>query len=303
MNYGFQSKDAQIFPPMIIVDITNVCNFKCIHCAHRIISKEKGYKPNFMTFEVFKKIVDEVKDYKFTLFRIASDGESLLHKELLRFIKYAKNNGIQPINLTTNGMLMTENIAEQFIDAGLDMVDVSIDAFRGETYSKIRVRGNFDKVVRNTNALIELKHKKNSPMKIFVSFVKQKENSSEVEAFTKYWEPKVDKVLIRNFCNIVGMLEENIDDNLPERWPCPQFWKRVVITNTGGIRFCVEDWRNQTVIGNIERDPIHDIWTGEKYRRLREIHLKGTYDELPFCKNCTDWAASAWDYGYEKLAW
>lgn len=302
MKYGFQSKEAEIFPPMIIVDITNICNLKCIHCAHRIIKKENTYKPNFMKFEVFKRIVDEVKNYKITLIRLASDGESLLHNELIKFIRYAKDNGIKPINLTTNGILMTENMSEQFIETGLDMIDVSIDAANSETYGKIRVGGDFDTVVRNTNKLIELKNKKKSPIKIFVSFVKQEGNSAEVEVFKNYWENKVDKVLIRNFCNVVGILEDDRNDDLPTRWPCPQFWKRVTITNTGNIRFCVEDWRNLTIIGNVINNSIHEIWTGDKYKRLRDIHLKSNYDELPFCKECIDWAASPWDYGYEKLA-
>ncbi|MFH2058574.1 MAG: radical SAM/SPASM domain-containing protein [Pseudomonadota bacterium] len=305
MEYGFLSDEAEKFPPMVIVDMTNVCNLRCIHCAHRIVKKEPGYKPEFMKFEMFKKIVDEVKDHKITLMRLASDGESLLHKDLLKCISYAKENGITPVNLTTNAMLMNEEISEKFVEIGLDIVDISIDATTSETYEKIRVGGDFSTVIANTEKLIEIKNRRHSSMKIFVSFVNQKENCEEAQAFEQFWEGKVDQVLIRNFCNVLGMVKDVdgvvVQENLPDRWPCPQFWKRVTITHAGDLRFCVEDWRNKTVLGNIMDSSIEKIWTGEKYQKLRKIHLSNNYDSLPFCQECTDWATSAWDYGYEKL--
>jgi len=53
------------------------------------------------------------------------------------------------------------------------------------------------------------------------------------------------------------------------------------------------------VVGHIEKNSIEEIWKGGEYEVLRKLHLEGRYDEIPVCKNCTDWQASPWDYGYE----
>ena len=69
--------------------------------------------------------------------------------------------------------------------------------------------------------------------------------------------------------------------------------------STGYFRFCVEDWHNESVVGHIERNSIEEIWRGTEYERLRELQLSGKYSQIPLCKDCTDWQASPWEFGYE----
>jgi len=301
MKYGFPSEKAKKFPLMVILDVCNVCNLECIHCPHVSLKKEASYRPTFLKWEWFDKIAREVGNHPGTLLRYASDGESLLHPQFINMVEHAHKLGVKPQNLTTNGLLLDEKKSQLLLKAGIDVVDISIDAFRKETYEKIRRKSNFHRVMANVHKLIELRDKINPKTKIMVSIVNQPEAAEEIDDFVNYWNPLVDRVLVRNFCNVLGLVNkaENKKGFVTDRYPCPQFWKRVTITCTGHFRFCVEDWRNETIIGHVKDTSIEEIWKGETYERLRQLHLEGRYDEISVCKDCTDWQASPWEYGYE----
>ncbi|NMC50098.1 MAG: radical SAM protein [Desulfovibrio sp.] len=302
--YTFMRDEDREFPPMVIVDFTNVCNLRCVHCAHPVIKKEAGYKPAFMKKELFKKIVDETAGRDILLMRIASDGESLLHPDFFEMMHMAKDAGVAPVNLTTNGMLLTPETSRRLVDCGLDIVDVSIDAHSKDIYEQIRRGGNYDTVVANTLGLVQARNEAGSSMRIFVSIIRQPLNAHQIEDFKAFWEPRVDFVLVRNLCDEVGLVDiEPVESvAVPEvRWPCPQFWKRITITHSGDVRYCVEDWRNITVIGNVGRQSIAEIWQGETYQRLRERQLKGDYRGMALCEDCKDWATAPWDFGYDRI--
>jgi MoaA/NifB/PqqE/SkfB family radical SAM enzyme len=301
MKYGFPSEKAKRFPLMVILDVCNVCNLECIHCPHVTLKKEASYQPTFLRWEWFDKIAREVGSHPGTLLRYASDGESLLHPRFIDMVEHANRLGVKPQNLTTNGLLLDEKKSRVLLKAGIDVIDISIDAFRKETYEKIRRKSNFHRVMANVHKLIELRDRISPKTKIMVSIVNQPEAAKEIDEFVNYWNPLVDRVLVRNFCNVLGLVNKSEDEKgfVPDRYPCPQFWKRVTITCTGHFRFCVEDWRNETIIGHVEDTSIEEIWKGETYERLRQLHLEGRYDEISVCKDCTDWQASPWEYGYE----
>ncbi|MFH1275672.1 MAG: radical SAM protein, partial [Candidatus Woesearchaeota archaeon] len=82
----------------IYIEITNVCNLSCNFCPKTI------RKPEFMSLELFKKVLEEVKQLteEITLHLM---GEPLLHPHIKEIINLAEENNIY-INLTTNGTLI-----------------------------------------------------------------------------------------------------------------------------------------------------------------------------------------------------
>ncbi|MFQ5607406.1 MAG: radical SAM protein [Candidatus Zixiibacteriota bacterium] len=71
-------------------------------------------------------------------------------------MEHAKKAGIGPVDLTTNAMALTEEKMRRLLEAPIDVIDISTDAYSKETYEKIRVKGKFDVVRANTQRLIEL---------------------------------------------------------------------------------------------------------------------------------------------------
>jgi MoaA/NifB/PqqE/SkfB family radical SAM enzyme len=292
------------FPPILIVAVTNLCDMACIHCAHPVVKKSPGYRGRFMDPALHSKIVEETRRFRDRLwvFRYAADGESLLHPHFLDFVEETKRAGIGPVDLTTNAMSLDDEKMRRLLEAPVDVIDVSLDAFSKETYEKIRIRGKFDVVTANLRRLVELRDALGSPTRIMTSIIQQKEALDEVAAFQAYWGEYVDEVLVRGLntdLGIVNASETYFDADLA-RWPCPQFWKRVTINHDGGIRFCVEDWFNRGVVANIREHSIQEVWQSPIYRRFRELHESGRWHEMKLCSPCQDWQHMAWDHGFEK---
>jgi radical SAM protein with 4Fe4S-binding SPASM domain len=302
--HGFVRPEHAEFPPIVIVAVTNVCDMACIHCAHPVIKRDPSYRATFMTPETHRLIVEQTRPWRDRLwvFRYAADGESLLNPHFLDMVEETKDAGIGPVDLTTNAMSLDEEKMRRLLQAPVDVIDVSLDAYTRAAYERIRKRGNFDVVTANLRRLVELRDELGSPTKIMTSIIRQKEAEDEVEAFQAHWGEIVDEVLVRGLntdLGIVNVTETYFREDLV-RWPCPQFWKRVTINHDGEIRFCVEDWRNHGVVGNLRESTIAEIWQSALYQRFRELHAGGRWNEMSMCAKCMDWQHMAWDHGFEK---
>lgn len=285
---------------MVVMEITNICNLECVHCPYTFISKRKDYLPRHMSWELYKKIAEEVSLYKGVLFRFVCDGEPTMHPRFLDMIKFAKAKGISPVNFITNGTLLNEEMAKEVLAAGTDIVEISLDAFTKATYEKIRKKSDFGLVISNVHRFIEMRNRLQSRTKIFVSIIDQKESEAELEQFIDYWRTRVDKVLTRPYTSIGGLVDEkklkiSCDG---DRWPCPQLWRRFFINVDGFAEFCVEDWNGETIIGDVNRKSIKDVWSSPEYNKVRQSHLLRNFHDVAYCSRCKDWKARTWDYDY-----
>ncbi|MGE5197247.1 MAG: radical SAM protein, partial [Deltaproteobacteria bacterium] len=249
LKYDFLKDSDREFPTMVVVGITNVCNLACVHCYYKDFIKLPRYKPAFMDPKLYKKIVDEVSLYPGVIFNFGTYGEPLLHEDFLELLRYARKKRLNPINITTNGTMLDKEISKQIVEERLtDVLNISVDAFTKEGYEK--VRGTcFEKVISNVHGLIDINAKHNSPLKIMVNMIDQSEVHHELEDFKKYWEPKVDKVIIRYYYSCHGLLDRNKERFAKvDRWPCYQLWSRIFITHEGKALYCcVADWFLKTV--------------------------------------------------------
>ncbi len=102
-----------------------------------------------------KKIIDESAGQT-ELVYLYGTGESLLHKGVYDMTKYAASKGISTL-LSTNGQLMDEEECRKLLTCDLEFLIIALDGGVKETYEKIRIKGDFDKLVANIKTLIRLK--------------------------------------------------------------------------------------------------------------------------------------------------
>jgi radical SAM protein with 4Fe4S-binding SPASM domain len=112
-------------------------------------------KPQYISFDQFKKIVNEIRPLTIS---IIGSGEPLLHSEIDKMIAYGKKIGAR-VNLCTNGTLL-KNKAEELIFSGLDLLNISIDSARPETYIKIRRSDRFRDIMKGIELLNQIKREK-----------------------------------------------------------------------------------------------------------------------------------------------
>lgn len=296
-------------PAMVILDVTNTCNLKCIHCPQPIMQAKPGFKSTYFEFDWFTKIVDEISGHdQPVLLRIAGDGEPTIHPKLVEMVSYAKRNSHAVINLTTNGLLVDRKMADDLLNAEIDLVDFSIDAYSKATYEDVRRGGKYERLISNILGFLDRRNSLRKKTKVMVSFVVQKENQHEVEDFRKFWYPLVDQVLIRQLHSALGQAKEEESKELNQageikRFPCPHLWKRLTIDFKGNIKFCAHDWffDTETTIAKIQTSGLAEAWGGETLAKLREYHMTNNFPKDAICGACNDWASTLWEYGYEHL--
>ena len=64
-------------------------------------------------------------------------------------IEYAGKYSKTRINVTTNGVLLTDKKSKKLLDAGVNVFDISLDAYSDETYSKVRVKGEVGYIIKD----------------------------------------------------------------------------------------------------------------------------------------------------------
>lgn len=317
-KYDFPSAQAREFPMIVVLENTTVCNLRCIHCPQgQGYPEHPDYHAIFMPWDIYTKAIDELAGQKINVLRFSPSGEALIHPQFLDQLRYAKEKGVQPINLTTNGLTLDnpalENgvkvpgkmMLDRILELGLDVMDISLDAATREKYEQIRVGSNYHRVWSNVHRLLYRREKLKASTKLMLSIIDQPESHDDVEWFVKYWTPLVDRVLVRPYLENLGLTPHKpgtVVESVAgiKRWPCPQFWKRVSISPDGSIRFCVVDWLDRTVVGNVRTHTMKELWHSAEYERLRKAHLEGRYgDAHHLCGPCTDWVGMRWEWGFE----
>jgi MoaA/NifB/PqqE/SkfB family radical SAM enzyme len=304
--YSFQGRLSESFPSQVMVDITEVCNLGCIHCPHPSFKLSSHYNKKMMNPELNKKMVDEVSKSGRGVtkyLRYTSNGEPLVHPKSYEMIQYAVEKSNTKVTLTTNGTLLNEKKMKKLLETGLHMIDISVDAYSNKTYSKVRVGGNLDITKKNILKLLDLRNQSNKKTKIIVSFVEQKENSSEINDFKAFWtKAGADEVLIRKLHSNSGStlkIDEvyrndlnKIDPN-ENRKPCLYPWERVILNARGMLAFCPTDWYGESEMIDYSETTIKEVWQNKFYKSLRSQHLKLEF-KCEFCKKCPDWKNTSW---------
>ena len=96
-----------------------------------------------MSFELYKKIIEECVNLKVPSIKLNWRGEPLLNSKISEFIKYAKQKGILEVSINTNAVTLTEEKSEKLIKSGLDVIIFSFD---GGTKKDLRKKTQTRKV-------------------------------------------------------------------------------------------------------------------------------------------------------------
>lgn len=290
------------FPPMIVVSVTNRCNLSCSFCYQPLMRTLKGYKAADLEWELYEKLLGELRRFPKTILRLVADGEPLLHRRIGEMVRLATEQGLGPVDITTSGFFLDDATAESLLRGGLDVIDISLDAHTKDGYEKVRVGSDYHRVWANTHRFLQLRAKLKAKTKVMVSFIKQPAVVPELDDFVRYWTPLVDKVLVREYHSLAGLMDNPGSSGerteLPARYPCPYLWNRVNLTAEGLIGFCSQDWINRTIVGDYHTTTIEELWNGDTYQGLRDSHIRGTFDQKWPCGPCRDWSAMSWGHTF-----
>ncbi|MHB0915534.1 MAG: radical SAM protein [Thermoleophilia bacterium] len=138
-----QPKSAAERRPVVAWNISRTCNLKCVHCYTD--SEGKRYEGELSTAEG-KALIDDLAAFRIPAL-LFSGGEPLMRKDLFELAGYAVSQGIRP-TLSTNGTLITAEVAQRIKDIGFTYVGISLDGI-GSVNDEFRGKaGAFDKAMQ-----------------------------------------------------------------------------------------------------------------------------------------------------------
>jgi len=280
------------FPLFLVIESRYLCNLQCIHCVHGYQDlKDKYAYQGEMSFELYKKLIDEASRYGCPSLALNNINEPLLTKDIFQRIRYAANNGFMDTMINTNALPLNEKRIEQLLDSGLTRLMVSLDAFTKETYDKIRIGSDYYQVLKNIDMFLNMRSKRRQELPLLrVTLVRLSLNEGEIAPFVEYWKGRADYVSIQEFAspepswNFTSLY--SYTRPVFEEFSCPQPWQRVIIQGDGAVLPCCSQFAQELTLANVSSQSISEIWHSPAMERLRKVHKEGRYFENPTCKKC-----------------
>lgn len=122
------------------ISVTDRCNFRCTYCMPKeVFNSDYVFleRSRLLTFEEIERLVRVFVDLGVVKLRLTG-GEPLLRRHLENLIsQLAQIPGIEDICLTTNGSLLTDEVAMRLAGAGLNRVTISLDGLDNEVFQSL----------------------------------------------------------------------------------------------------------------------------------------------------------------------
>lgn len=292
-----------------------VCNFKCNYCLHSLSDEQlqkKKFKKQRMDFNLYQKGIDDLAGFpqKLKALIFAGHGEPLLHPHIAEMVAYAKQKNIaERIEIVTNGSLLTKELSDKLIEAGLDRLRISLQGITEEKYKEVAdVKLDFVSFVENIKYFYENK----TSTEVYIKIIDLALNGAQDEiAFKRIFSPIADEVAIEYaipFVNEIDMSQlGELSDNCKQGNKCKSnicsmpFYMLVLYPNGDVVPCCSVDIPK--IYGNIKEKSLVEIWNGQELKNFLCGQLEG-YSEIDICKDCAvpSYGLQDGDYldGYEE---
>lgn len=285
-------EDLLSYPRYIEIETVNACNARCPMCT---IDDWQRHTPT-MKDAVFEKIADDIFGHTDEVKRVSlyRDGEPLLDKKLPKRVAHLKQGGVKQVSISTNVSLLDEERSTALLEAGLDVIIMSIDSLQKDVFENIRVRLDFDEVLANAERFIRLRDKINPGTRIWMRMIRQEENKDEWPAYHKFWSARMqptDRIYHHNLFNWGGQLDgfKPIDKSYEPNLPCVALWSLMVIFGNGDVPLCNVDYNNKYPTGSVLEHSIEELWRSKILNQHRHSHMTGNKCDISLCTNCNVW--------------
>ncbi len=142
-----QNKKSQL--RLVAWETTRNCNLACVHCR---ASAKMGPHEGELGTEEALGLLDQIAQVGKPII-ILTGGEPLLRSDIYDIARYGTRLGMRMV-MAVNGTLITESVARQLVDAGIQRLSVSIDGSTAETHDRFRqVKGAFEGTLRGIDLI------------------------------------------------------------------------------------------------------------------------------------------------------
>ncbi len=292
-------------PRRVVVEPTNACNLGCAYCGNKDMVRPKTY----LDLGVFTRLLDEMVALGIPRLTLHTVGEPTLHPQIARMLELAAERE-RCVTISTNGTLLTEDLARAIVRAGPDIVNISADS-ADESLAITRDGLDYRKLLENVRRLRRIRDeegpRRSSPwgevrlptLTITCVMTPLFDREAERRFFAAY-APLVDDSLFHSPNNHGDYVPDEPHRRrhiLPRRWidalyrsvrePCHYPWDALFLLSDGTMSVCRFDFDARIRIGRYPESSIPELWNSDAMRSLRRAHLSFRYEGWEQCRDCT----------------
>ena len=273
-------------PLYLLVEPVSTCNLRCPFCFQ--VDKSFTRKPfmGVMSFDLFKKVIDEANQIGVGAITLGSRGEPTLHKKYANMLEYiATKKNIYEVKTNTNATFLNSEICHAFFKNNVNQVVISADHYIKEDYERLRKGANFEKIINNVDMLFNIRkeHYPNSITEIRVSGIDNEKNLDR-KKFENFWKSRSDHVTasypLERWDTYANKKHPEIND------ACYYLWDRMYVWFDGKVNPCDSDYKSYLSFGNVKDNSIKEIWKSEKISNFRKLHINHKRNEINPCDRC-----------------
>ncbi|ASM35757.1 radical SAM domain-containing protein (SPASM domain) [Campylobacter sputorum aubsp. sputorum RM3237] len=268
-------------------DICTFCNHSCSFCSNG----DKRTIKNVTSLKNFEKTMDNVLKYvEVSEIGLSAKGEVFLNKDLLDIVKLCKQKyKISYVYISTNGALCRENKAQKLLEAGLDSIKFSINAINQNDYKLIHKKDDFDRVIENFKALLQLKKEKFHNVKLIISSVLNKISQDELQsAFRKIFAQNFDQIDHIWYYPLGFTAITKVETTKILR-KCTIAFDEIYINSDCSLGLCCKDYFDEINFGSLLENDFLKLYNSDRFNLIRSAHKSGNFDMgggLELCKRC-----------------
>jgi len=214
-------------PMLVIWEVTQACDLACVHCR---ASAQPDRNPKELTTEQGYRLLDEIRSFGEPLM-VFTGGDPLKRPDLYDLIRYAVKIGLRT-NVTPSATpLLTAEAIDQFKEAGVSRMAISVDGHNAETHDSFRgIPGTFER------AMFALRHARDIGLDTQFQTTVTRRNMNHLQEVADIVSEVRSKMWSLFFLIVTGRALENDDLTAPEYEQVFEFMYQLSKTAPYGIK-------------------------------------------------------------------
>ncbi len=287
-------KQKTNYPPVKLwIETSSRCNLECRLCINRNLPSDEKKD---MELELFRKIIDQAKDYVYEV-NLFHRGEPLLNQDIAEMAEYAAAGKIKT-RLYTNGVLLTPQLSERLILSGLDLITFSFDGYTKDVYEKNRCGAVYEETLENITCFLKIKRRLGLKKPSVYFLTMEYDNNTSPDNFSIQ-----KKEFLKRF---EGLPLDGLATRTPHNWggsldigmlletkktgaklsACTFPWYALAIFSDGRVTPCPQDFLGRLIVGDVNLESVESIFNNEKMQDIRKSFKNKDIEDLKICANC-----------------
>lgn len=302
------SKALAIYPRILNLELTNICNLSCVFCDYERLKRqmEQGVMEDGLLLDILKdtESVVAATGNKVHELGLVGLGEPTLDTRLAEHLTMIgeRSHLFERISFNSNLVSLSESIADLLLDSPISGYTFSVNASNTEMYRALMGRDAFERVIHNLRHFVARWKEKQSMASVAVQVFDAEGNSvEELRALVpeatddiSFFVRKVySKPALAEVESGLNVLEGNEEER---RYPCWDIYTRAYIDVLGNCYLCTignDCYREGCglCVGNVADKPVSALYNSSKALAGRERAFR-TGVAFPECEGCNVWSCT-----------